>query len=58
VLANASISSFRIDYSACASIKDGMTGAVDQRISTFVIPAPGAIALLGIGGIAMRRRRG
>jgi xanthosine utilization system XapX-like protein len=35
-----------------------MTGAVDQRISTFVIPAPGAIALLGIGGIAMRRRRG
>jgi hypothetical protein len=58
VLANASISSFRIDYSACASIKDGMTGGTDQRISTFVIPAPGAIALLGIGGIAMRRRRG
>ena len=57
VLANASIDSSRIVYSACVSIKDGMTGAVDQRISTFVIPAPGAIALLGIGGIAVRRRR-
>ena len=58
VLANASLSSVRIDYSACASIKDGMTGAVDQRISSFVIPAPGAIAFLGVGGIAVRRRRG
>ena len=57
VLANASISSFRIDYSACASIKDGMIGATSQGISTFVIPAPGAITLLGVGGIAARRRR-
>lgn len=48
----------RIDFSASASIKDGMTGGTDQRISTFVIPAPGAIALLGVGGIAVRRRRG
>ena len=52
------LANFRIDYSASASIKDGMTGGTDQRISTFVIPAPGAIALLGIGGIAVRRRRG
>jgi hypothetical protein len=52
------LANVRIDYSASASIKDGMTGGTDQRISTFVIPAPGAIALLGVGGIAMRRRRG
>jgi len=48
----------RIDFSASASIKDVVTGGTTQGISTFVIPAPGAIALLGIGGIAVRRRRG
>jgi len=58
VLANATLENFRIDCSASASIKDGMPGSLDQRISTFVIPAPGTIAILGIGGIAMRRRRG
>jgi len=52
------LTNFRIDYSASASIKDGMTGGTSQGISTFIIPAPGAIALLGIGGIAVRRRRG
>ena len=44
-------------WSASASIKDGVTGATDQRISTFAIPAPGALALLGIAGFASRRRR-
>jgi len=31
----------------------------DQRISTFTIavPAPGALALLGVAGFASRRRR-
>jgi len=57
VLANASISSFRIEYSACAIIKDGVTGTTDVRISTFIIPAPGALALLGVAGFASRRRR-
>jgi hypothetical protein len=51
------LTNFRIDYSASASIKDGMTGATSQGISTLIIPAPGAIALLGVGGIAVRRRR-
>jgi MYXO-CTERM domain-containing protein len=45
-------------WSASMSIKDGVTGATDQRISTFaVVPAPGALALLGIAGFASRRRR-
>jgi MYXO-CTERM domain-containing protein len=46
-------------WSASASIKDGVTGATDQRISTFAtaVPTPGALALLGIAGFASRRRR-
>jgi len=43
-------------WSASISIKDGVTGATDQRISSFV-PAPGALALVGIAGFASRRRR-
>ena len=37
------------------------TGAgtdVDFGVDTFEIPAPGALALLGLGGLATRRRRG
>ena len=50
-------------WSATVSIKDitGATnppGGTDQRISTFAaVPAPGALALLGIAGFASRRRR-
>ena len=37
------------------------TGATDQRISTFTIavpvPAPGALALLGVAGLVGSRRR-
>jgi hypothetical protein len=44
-------------WSASVSIKDGVTGVTDQRISTFAVPAPGALALLGIAGFASRRRR-
>ena len=58
VLANATLANFRIDYSGSSSIKDGVTGATGAGFCTFVIPAPGAIALLGVGGIAVRRRRG
>jgi hypothetical protein len=43
-------------FSAFASIKDGVSGAVSQAQSNFV-PAPGALALLGLAGFAARRRR-
>ena len=43
-------------WSASISIKDGVTGNTDQRISSFV-PAPGAFALVGLAGFASRRRR-
>jgi hypothetical protein len=44
-----------IAWIGSASIKDGVTGATDQRISN--LPAPGALALLGVAGFASRRRR-
>ena len=46
-------------WSASASIKDGVTGGTDQRTSGGGgwVPAPGALALLGIAGFASRRRR-
>jgi len=45
-------------FSAFASIKDGVTGAVSQASSEFqAVPAPGALALLGLAGFAARRRR-
>ncbi len=47
-----------ISWSGSASIKDGVSGATTQAISTFAaIPAPGALALLGVAGFASRRRR-
>jgi MYXO-CTERM domain-containing protein len=44
-------------FSAFASIKDGVSGAVSQASSSFPVPAPGAIALLGLAGFSARRRR-
>ena len=45
-------------FSAFAPIKDGVSGAVSQASSSFAaVPAPGAIALLGLAGFAARRRR-
>ena len=45
-------------FKAFASIKDGVTGATTQAEYTFTaIPAPGAIALLGIAGVVTRRSR-
>jgi len=48
-----------INFSAFASIKDGISGAVSQSQSSgaFNVPAPGALALLGLAGFASRRRR-
>ena len=42
-------------YGAFASIKDGVTGVTTQGFS--VIPGPGAVAVLGLAGIAASRRR-
>jgi len=42
-------------FAASASIKDGVTGATTQ--ARYNIPAPGALALLGVAGFASRRRR-
>ena len=46
-----------VSYAGFASIKDGLSGAVSQGASTFPVPAPGAVALLGLAGFASRRRR-
>jgi MYXO-CTERM domain-containing protein len=45
------------NFSASASIKDGATGVEASGTSTFAVPAPGAVALLGLAGFAARRRR-
>jgi hypothetical protein len=45
-------------FKASASIKDGVNAATTQATYQFpVVPAPGALALLGIAGFASRRRR-
>ena len=49
-----------INFSAFSSIKDGVTGGTSQAQSSGAfnaIPAPGAIALLGLASFASRRRR-
>ena len=48
-----------INFSAFTSIKDGVTGGTSQAQSSggFNIPAPGALALVGLAGFASRRRR-
>jgi hypothetical protein len=48
-----------VSWQAFASIKDGVTGATSQAGSgaANIIPAPGAIALVGVAGLAAGRRR-
>ena len=47
-----------VSFAGYASIKDGISGALSQGSSNFAaVPAPGALALLGLAGFAARRRR-
>jgi len=47
-----------VSFSGFASIKDGLNGSTSQGTSDFsAVPAPGALALLGVAGFAARRRR-
>jgi hypothetical protein len=48
-----------VSWDAFASIKDGVTGGTSQVQSSTAnfLPAPGAVALLGLAGFASRRRR-
>ena len=55
---NANLMSSLISWNGAASIKDGVAGTTSQGQSTFAaVPAPGAIALVGLAGFASRRRR-
>jgi len=44
-------------YTLTAGYNNGAGGSVQFFTGTFVLPAPGAIALLGLAGLASRRRR-
>jgi hypothetical protein len=46
-------------WNATAASKDGITGVTVTNTATFrlAVPAPGALALLGVAGFASRRRR-
>jgi hypothetical protein len=46
-------------WSATAAIKDGVTGqnSTGSAVQFQMIPAPGAIALVGVAGLAASRRR-
>ena len=58
VLAGSKVIGTDFTFSAFASIKDGITGQTSQLSRSFApVPAPGAIALLGLAGFASRRRR-
>ena len=53
---SANDTSFR-NYSLTAGFNNGAGGAVQFFTGTFSLPAPGAIALLGLAGLVGRRRR-
>lgn len=45
-----------IEWKLGATVK-GLDGGIDQRTFAFTIPAPGAVALLGLAGLTGSRRR-
>ena len=45
-----------IEWKLGATVK-GLDGGIDQRTFAFTIPAPGAVALLGLAGLTGARRR-
>ena len=53
---SANDSAFR-NYSLTAGYNNGAGGAVAFFTGTFSLPAPGAVALLGLAGLVSRRRR-
>ena len=53
---SANDTSFR-NYSLTAGYNNGAGGAVTFFTGTFSLPAPGAVALLGLAGLVSRRRR-
>ena len=53
---SANDTSFR-NYSLTGGYNNGAGGAVQFFTGTFSLPAPGAIALLGLAGLVGRRRR-
>ena len=53
---SANDTSFR-NYSLTAGYNNGAGGAVQFFTGTFSLPAPGAVALLGLAGLVGRRRR-
>jgi hypothetical protein len=55
--ANSTLSTANTTWGGSASIKDGVTVATGSGFSTLIIPAPSALALLGIAGFASRRQR-
>ncbi|MFO0961954.1 MAG: hypothetical protein U0625_03500 [Phycisphaerales bacterium] len=46
----------RVDFSGKAAFNSG-TNAFDSRSMFFIVPGPGALALLGAAGLVSRRRR-
>jgi hypothetical protein len=46
-------------WGGTSAVKDGVTGATvtTTALATNLIPAPGALALLGLAGFSSRRRR-